>query len=183
MSEAESRALAARLQQTAAGGGRELVVYISMAFGNPYQEPWSGEIVEEAVGWLSGLGVRTISLADTAGVATPKLVGDLFRAVRRSAPGIELGVHLHSRPENALEKVHSALEAGCRRFDSALTGLGGCPFADDDLVGNLATETVVAALTDRRVPLDLDPAALPAAVAATRELRRRYASQVGSSPS
>ena len=182
MSEAESRALVEKLKDAAAGAGRELVVYLSMAFGNPYQEPWSAEIVVEAVRWLADLGVRTVSLADTTGVATPNRVGDLFRSVLKSAPGIELGVHLHSRPENGVEKVLAAFEAGCRRFDSALTGLGGCPFAEDDLVGNIATETVVSALAERRVPRDLDPAVLPAVVAATRRLRGRYAIAAPESP-
>src|SRR6266849_3116448 len=107
-----------------------------MAFGNPYEEPWGPEIVEETLEWLKDVGVGTVSWADTVGTASPKAVGDLFRAVKDCVAGVELGVHLHSRPEGAAEKVLAAYEAGCRRFDSALTGLGGCTFAGDDLVGN-----------------------------------------------
>ena len=100
----------------------------------------------EALEWLKDIRVRTVSLADTVGTADPELVGDLFREVKDHVAGIELGVHLHSRAENAEEKILAAYEAGCRRFDSALTGLGGCPFAGDNLVGNIATEQVLAAL-------------------------------------
>jgi hydroxymethylglutaryl-CoA lyase len=117
-----------------------------MAFGNPYDEPWGPEIVQDTLEWLKDIHVQTVSLADTVGTATPNLVHDLFTQVKDHAAGIELGVHLHSRPEGAEDKILAAYAAGCRRFDSALTGLGGCPFAGDDLVGNIPTETVLAAL-------------------------------------
>src|SRR3990172_7641547 len=126
MSRSESRALVEKLQKATKQAGRNLVVYISMAFGNPYEEPWGPEIVEETLIWLKDIGVRQVSLADTVGTATPQLVGDVFRAAHGCVAGVELGVHLHSRPEGAAEKVLAAYEAGCRRFDSALTGLGGC---------------------------------------------------------
>lgn len=184
MSKEESQALVEKLQRTVSsrpnGGAvkRDLVVYISMAFGNPYDEPWGPEIVEEAVEWLRGIGVKTVSLADTVGKAEPREVGDLFRAVKGAADGpgsIELGVHLHSRPEGAAEKVLAAYEAGCRRFDSALTGLGGCPFAGDDLVGNIATEIVVSTLHGQGATTGIEPWALLAAVEATQEIRKQYA--------
>src|ERR1700687_1788641 len=143
MSRAESRALVETLKKATKSAGRNLVVYISMAFGNPYEEPWGPEIVEDALVWLKDIGVRTISLADTVGTATPEAVGKLYETVKDCVAGIELGVHLHSRPEGIAEKVMAAYNAGCRRFSSALTGLGGCPFAGDELVGNIATETVV----------------------------------------
>src|ERR1700687_4600850 len=140
MTREESRALVETLKKETASANRGLVIYISMAFGNPYDEPWGPEIVQDTLEWLKDTRVRTVSLADTVGTAPPQLVGDLFRQVKDHVAGIELGVHLHSRPENAEAKILAAYEAGCRRFDSALPGLGDCPFAGDNLVGNIATE-------------------------------------------
>ena len=117
-----------------------------MAFGNPYGDPWNiGEVVD-AVDLLESLGVRTISLADTVGLAGPAQIRELVSAVNSKFDYLEIGVHLHSRPEQAAEKILAAYDAGCRRFDSALGGLGGCPFAQDALVGNIPTEKVVEAL-------------------------------------
>ena len=175
MSLSESRALVQDLQGATKAAGRNLVVYVSMAFGNPYGEPWSPEVTADAVSWLQGVGVRTISLADTVGTAQPKEVSEVLRQVQSAAPGIELGVHLHSRLEGATEKVLAAYEAGCRRFDSALGGLGGCPFAGDDLVGNIPTETVVSTLAERGVETGIEPWALLSAVEATKEMREKYA--------
>ena len=175
MSRSESRALVKKLIQGTKAAGRDLVVYISMAFGNPYGEPWGPEIVEETLAWLKEIGGRTVSLADTVGTATPKEVSDLLRAVKDCAGAIELGVHLHSRPEGAAEKVLAAYEAGCRRFDSALTGLGGCPFAGDELVGNLPTEILLSTLAERGVTLDLPTQSLKPALALTQEIRKKYA--------
>lgn len=174
MTRAESRALVETLQKETATAGRGLVVYISMAFGNPYEEPWGPEIVEETIEWLREVGVKTVSLADTVGTAKPEEVGALYRAVKGAATGIELGVHLHSRPEGVAEKVLAAYEAGCRRFDGALTGLGGCPFAGDDLVGNVATETVVAALEAQGVATGLDRDGLGGAILMTNHIRETY---------
>ena len=175
MSLSESRALVQDLQGATKAAGRNLIVYVSMAFGNPYGEPWSPEVTADAVSWLQGVSVRTISLADTVGTAQPKEVSEVLRQVQSAAPGIELGVHLHSRLEGATEKVLAAYEAGCRRFDSALGGLGGCPFAGDDLVGNIPTETVVSTLAERSVETGIEPWALLSAVEATNELRSQYA--------
>ena len=175
MSKAETQALTVELNKAAQQAGRQLVVYISMAFGNPYDEPWGAEIVEETLMWLKSIGVTTVSLADTAGVADAKAVGDLFRALKASSDDIELGVHLHSLAEEATDKVAAAYEAGCRRFDSALTGLGGCPFAGDELVGNIPTETVVKTLADRGGDTGISLAAMDSALDATRELRKKYA--------
>src|SRR6266849_7067944 len=146
MTRDESRLLVEKLRKETTAANRDLVIYISMAFGNPYDEPWGPEIVQDTLEWLKDVRVRTVSLADTVGTASPQIVGDLFRQAKDHVAGIELGVHLHSRPENAEEKILAAYEAGCRRFDSALTGLGGCPFAGDDLVGNIPTESVISAL-------------------------------------
>src|SRR5712692_8183425 len=175
MTRGESRALVETLRKATSAARRDLVVYISMAFGNPYNEPWGPEIVEETLQWLKSLNVRTVSLADTVGTATPEEVGKLYAAVKDSVAGIELGVHLHSRPEGAAEKVFAAYEAGCRRFDSAVTGLGGCPFAGDDLVGNIATETVLAALAKAGATTGIETSALAPILKLTNEIRARYA--------
>jgi len=175
MTREESRALVETLKKETAAANRGLVIYISMAFGNPYDEPWGPEIVQDTLDWLKDIRVRTVSLADTVGTASPQVVGDLFRQVKDHVAGIELGVHLHSRPENAEEKILAAYEAGCRRFDSALTGLGGCPFAGDNLVGNIATEQVLAALTKAGADTGIDTARLAKVLAMTNEIRVKYA--------
>ncbi len=171
----ESRNLVEEMSQATRSAARNLVVYLSMAFGNHYGDPWSPDLVEQALTWLKSIGVKTISLADTAGVADAKRVADLFSAVQKSAGGMELGVHLHSRPESVAEKVLAAFESGCRRFDSALTGLGGCPFAGDDLVGNIPTEVVVQTLSVRGVPVGIEPWGLLSALNATWEIRKELA--------
>jgi hydroxymethylglutaryl-CoA lyase len=175
MTREESRNLVEKSKKETAAANRGLVIYISMAFGNPYDEPWGPEIVADTLEWLKDIRVRTISLADTVGTASPQLVGDLYRQVKNHVAGIELGVHLHSRPENAEEKILAAYEAGCRRFDSALTGLGGCPFAGDNLVGNIATEGVLAALRKTGADPGIDPARLATALEMTNEIRAKYA--------
>lgn len=175
MSLSESRALTKKLKQATQAAGRHLVVYVSMAFGNHYGEPWSPEVTAEAVAWLKEIGVTTVSLADTVGTAQPKEVGALFRTAKDAGIGIELGVHLHSRPEGAAEKALAAYEAGCRRFDSALTGMGGCPFSGDRLVGNIPTEIVVSTLASHGVSAGIEPWAMLSAIDATSEIRRQYA--------
>jgi hydroxymethylglutaryl-CoA lyase len=175
MSRDESRNLVETLKRETQTAGKDLVIYISMAFGNPYDEPWGPEIVAEALEWLKGIRIRTVSLADTVGTASPELVGDLFRQVKDHVAGVELGVHLHSRQENAEEKILAAYEAGCRRFDSALTGLGGCPFAGDNLVGNIATEDVLAALRKSGADPQIDSARLAKVLEMTNEIRAKYA--------
>ncbi|HUO35950.1 MAG TPA: hydroxymethylglutaryl-CoA lyase [Candidatus Acidoferrum sp.] len=179
MSRQESRALVERLARETTAAGRNLVAYISMAFGNPYDEPWGPEIVEDALVWLKGVGVRTVSLADTVGTASPEDVAHLFNAVKNCVAGVEIGVHLHSRPQGAAEKVLAAYEAGCRRFDGALTGLGGCPFAGDELVGNIPTETILTTLSARGVATGIDTKSLAIACAMTEELKRKYAQVPG----
>jgi len=131
--------------------GLDTVVYISMAFGNPYGDVWTVDEVVEAVGLLETESIHAISLADTVGMATPEQVREVVSAVIGKYDYLEIGVHLHSRPEQAVDKVLAAYDAGCRRFDSAIGGLGGCPFAQDALVGNIPTEKVVEALGQRGV--------------------------------
>jgi hydroxymethylglutaryl-CoA lyase len=124
-----------------------------MAFGNPYGDDWSVDEVVAAVGLLEIQEIRTISLADTVGIAPPEKIKEVVSAVISEYGYLEIGVHLHSRPDQAAAKVLAAYEAGCRRFDSAIGGLGGCPFAQDDLVGNIATETVIETLRSRGAQL------------------------------
>ncbi len=154
--------------------GLDVVAYISMAFGNPYGDPWSIEEVVAACDLLADTGIETISLADTVGLATPELVEEVIGAIIANGPLIDLGVHLHARPEEAAAKVAAAWRAGCRRFDSAIGGLGGCPFAQDVLVGNIPTETVIDTLRELGATLprlgDLTPV-----VAANRAIAEKYA--------
>jgi len=141
--------------QAAFKAGLSVVAYISMAFGNPYGDVWSIDEVIAACDLLADMGIGQISLADTVGVATPDEVARLVSAVLSASDGIEIGVHLHARPEEVAAKVGAAYRAGCRRFDMAIGGLGGCPFAQDALVGNIATEIAVAEL--ERLGAELPP--------------------------
>ena len=140
-----------KIGSKAENAGLDRVVYISMAFGNPYNDPWSIEEVVEAVRLLESESITTISLADTVGLATPDQISDLVSAVLSEFDYLEIGVHLHTRPEHVAQKILAAYDAGCRRFDSAIGGLGVCPFAQDALVGNIATEAVLKALAERNV--------------------------------
>ncbi|MDI3253982.1 MAG: hydroxymethylglutaryl-CoA lyase [Bacillota bacterium] len=135
--------------------GLNLVAYLSMAFGNPYNDDWSVEEVLAACDLLADMGIRQISLADTVGLATPEEISQLLSAVISVNEGLEIGVHLHARPDDVKAKVEAAYRAGCRRFDMAMGGLGGCPFAQDTLVGNLATELAIQEL--ERLGATLEP--------------------------
>jgi hydroxymethylglutaryl-CoA lyase len=162
-----------KIKQKGETAGIETVVYISMAFGNPYGDPWNADEVIDAIDLLESYGVKMISLADTVGMASAAQVGELVGTVLGKFDYLEIGVHLHSRPEHAAEKIIAAYDAGCRRFDSALGGLGGCPFAQDALVGNIATEKVLEALRERGAEL---PALKPLDVLLkiTAEIGARY---------
>jgi hydroxymethylglutaryl-CoA lyase len=175
MTRGESRALVETLNKETKASGRGLVIYISMAFGNPYDEPWGPELVEDTLEWLKDIRVRTVSLADTAGNATTEMVADVFKRANEHVAGIELGAHLHSRPENAERKILAAYNAGCRRFDGALTGLGGCPFAGDELVGNIRTEDILATIKKAGADTGLDESRLAKILAMTDEIRTKYA--------
>ena len=131
--------------------GKKLVVYISMGFGNPYGDTFNEEIVFNRVESLVGLDIEIISLADTVGLAAPEQVYDMASFLIESFPGTEIGVHLHSRPDNRKEKTEAALKAGCRRFDGALKGIGGCPMADDELVGNMNTEFLINYFEEQKI--------------------------------
>ena len=138
-----------KIKLQADANGLDVVVYISMAFGNPYGDLWNEEEVIEGVRILSDMDVRTISLADTVGVSSAEKIASIVKPVLVEFGDLEIGLHLHSRPETSAEKILAAYDAGCRRFDSAIGGLGGCPFAQDELVGNIATESVLQALAMR----------------------------------
>ena len=162
-----------KIEKKADEAGLDTVVYISMAFGNPYGDDWSVDEVVAAVSLLELQEIRTISLADTVGMAPPEKIREVVSAVLAEYDHLEIGVHLHSRPDEAAAKILAAYEAGCRRFDSAIGGLGGCPFAQDDLVGNIPTETVVETLHSRGVQLPpLKP--LGVLLRATAEIAARY---------
>ncbi len=133
--------------------GLGMVVYVSMAFGNPYDDPWDENAVRDTVQKLVAVGVRSISLADTVGLAGADLIRPVVESVADKFAGYDIGVHLHSAADDAAAKVLAAYDAGCRRFDSTIGGLGGCPFAQDALVGNIPTESVIAALQRRGVEL------------------------------
>ncbi|MGD0730178.1 MAG: hydroxymethylglutaryl-CoA lyase [Terracidiphilus sp.] len=142
----ESLDVLTAISAMARGAGLNPVAYLSMAFGNPYGDPWSIEHVADACARLIALGARQISLADTVGLAAPSQIADVVSHVRAAHLEIEIGVHLHARRDEAPEKIRAAYGAGCRRFDAAIGGLGGCPFAQDALVGNIPTEILVAEL-------------------------------------
>jgi hydroxymethylglutaryl-CoA lyase len=168
-----------KIQKRAEDAALDVVVYISMAFGNPYGDLWSVEEVIEAIALMEVDNLKMISLADTVGAATPQQVSEVVGAVMAKYDYLEIGVHLHSRADQAEAKVFAAYDAGCRRFDSVLGGLGGCPFAQDALVGNIATETVIATLKQRGAEL---PAlkSLDTLMRATTEMGARYASSIDS---
>ncbi len=146
-----------RIKQMASQAELDTVVYISMAFGNPYGDLWNVEEVIEAVGLIADMDITQVSLADTVGLATPEQIRELLEAVQSRYDHMEVGVHLHSRPAEAVKKVLAAYDVGVRRFDAALGGLGGCPFAQDLLVGNIPTEKVAEAMRQRGVQVLAKP--------------------------
>lgn len=144
---------------------KKLVVYISMAFGNPYGDPWD---IEVAANWSrrlsNDLGVEILALSDTIGVSNRTNITELFTGLISELPDVEFGAHLHSTPESVLEKVSAAYEAGCRRFDGAIKGFGGCPMAADDLTGNMPTEGMKAYFDENKIGTNLDEKAFEIAM-------------------
>jgi len=140
--------------------GKQLVIYISMGFGNPYGDPYSKEIVFSWVNKMVDSGIKIISLADTVGVARPDQVYSMTKYLVELLPDVEIGVHLHSSPDNWKEKLEAAINAGCKRFDGALKGIGGCPMANDELVGNMNTELMIGYLKERNLLSGLNEEAL-----------------------
>jgi hydroxymethylglutaryl-CoA lyase len=162
------------IQDICTKNGKVLVCYISMGFGNPYGDPYDAKVVQQFVDILVTLGVEIVSLADTIGVARPEDITHLFTTLSDSFKSIELGAHLHSNPKTALGKIEAAYRAGCKRFDGALKGFGGCPMADDELVGNLATETILSYLSDQGVAPVLNMEAFHRSLVLADELFPRH---------
>ncbi|MGZ3867393.1 MAG: hydroxymethylglutaryl-CoA lyase [Bacteroidia bacterium] len=153
---------------------KELLVYISMAFGNPYGDKWDAEIAMEWVYQLYKMGIRKIALADTIGVSTPENITHLFSHLIPQFETMEIGAHLHSRKENAQEKIEAAYKAGCRSFDSAIHGFGGCPMAEDELTGNIATEDLEFYFEKNKIPHELNLKALKLAYEESWEIFNKY---------
>jgi hydroxymethylglutaryl-CoA lyase len=153
---AESVELVRDMQALCEETGKELVVYISMGFGNPYNDPWSPALAADWVEKIARIGVRTISLADTVGTADAATIQPIFEELIPRFPDVEFGAHFHARAEERISKLKASWEGGCRRFDSAMMGFGGCPFAEDELVGNIATESLVEWLQSMDVETGLD---------------------------
>ena len=156
----QSWARVEEIQKVCLKNGKHLVVYMSMGFGNPYGDPYSEEIVFAWVNKMVGLKIETISLADTVGIANPDQVHSMTKYLISHLPQTEIGVHLHSRADNWKEKLEAAFTAGCRRFDGALKGIGGCPMANDELVGNMNTELMIDFFTERKLLGGLNKVAL-----------------------
>jgi len=140
---AESLTRVEEIQKICTKSDKRLVIYISMGFGNPYGDMYSEEVVFSWINKIIEMGIKTVSLADTVGLAKPEQVYSMTRYLIGQLPQVEIGVHLHSRPDNWKEKLDAAVNAGCKRFDGALKGFGGCPMANDDLVGNMRTEWMI----------------------------------------
>jgi hydroxymethylglutaryl-CoA lyase len=164
-STAEAMADVAAMHELCERSGKTLVAYLSMGFGNPYGDAWSPAIVTDFTEQLAGLGVHIVALSDTIGASTAATISPLFSALIPAFPAIEFGAHLHTTPTTWHEKVSAAYEAGCRRFDGAIGGIGGCPMAADELTGNMATENLLAYLAGKGVETGLDLAAFDRAQA------------------
>lgn len=149
---------------------KQLLVYISMGFGNPYGDPWDAETAIKWVHQLHQLGIRTIALADTVGVAQPESISYIFNNLIPEFTDISFGAHFHSAPHNWEEKINAAWNSGCRRFDSAMNGIGGCPMAKDDLIGNIATEKLISWAQNKNIPLQIQNSSLQDAIAKASSL-------------
>ncbi len=161
---AEALNTISEIQDICTKSNKVLVTYISMGFGNPYHDPYNVDIVEQFADVLATLGVKVISLADTIGVSKPDQIQYLFKTLTTKFPSIEFGVHLHSNPATAVEKIEAAYLSGCQRFDGAIKGWGGCPMAEDELVGNLATETILSYLDSKQAAPNLNRTAFTEAM-------------------
>lgn len=152
----ESLISVAEIQNLCLKHGKEMVVYISMGFGNPYGDLWNAELAAHWVSQITNMGIQIISLSDTIGIAKPESISYLFTELKKDLPQIEFGAHLHTTPYNWLEKMEAAWEGGCRRFDGAILGYGGCPMATDELTGNMATENLILYLEKKSIACGLD---------------------------
>jgi hydroxymethylglutaryl-CoA lyase len=171
---AESLLRVEEIQSLCVKNNKELVVYISMAFGNPYNDEWSSEIAMNWAAKLHSMGIRIIALADTTGVSNPENISYLFKHLIPAFKDVEFGAHLHSTKENSIEKIKAAAENGCLRYDAAIHGFGGCPMAKDDLTGNIATEDVLTYFNSISTDLGLNNDALFAAYEKSWEIFNKY---------
>ncbi|MBK7035363.1 MAG: hydroxymethylglutaryl-CoA lyase [Bacteroidetes bacterium] len=144
------------IKQLCDDNGKQLMIYISMGFGNPYGDPWSAEVAAEWVEKMVQLNIKYISLADTIGIANPESIEYLFSYLIPKFPAVEFGAHLHTTPDAWLEKIDAAYKSGCRRFDGAIKGFGGCPMAADDLTGNMATENIIQYFRHEDIELNIN---------------------------
>jgi hydroxymethylglutaryl-CoA lyase len=151
---AESLERVKQIQELTLGAGKEMVVYLSMGFGNPYGDPWNVEVVEKWVGELAQLDIRIFQLSDTIGVSTPASIQYLFSNLIPEYPNLEIGAHLHTTPSSWEEKIDAAAKAGCVRYDGAIRGFGGCPMAKDDLTGHMPTEQMIQYFGHERTGID-----------------------------
>lgn len=154
---AESIVTLQEILNIADASNKEVVAYLSMGFGNPYGDPWNVEIVGEWTEKLAAMGVKILSLSDTVGSSTPDVIDYLFANLIPKYPGIEFGAHLHTTPDKWFEKVDAAYKAGCKRFDGAIQGFGGCPMAKDDLTGNMPTERLLSYFTANKADTNMHP--------------------------
>ncbi|MCC6288316.1 MAG: hydroxymethylglutaryl-CoA lyase [Chitinophagaceae bacterium] len=169
---AESFNRVAAIQEKCVAPGKQMVIYISMGFGNPYGDVYDEDIVLHWVEKITGLGINIVSLADTVGLATPEQVFSVTKSVIEEFPAIVTGVHLHSTPLNRTAKIDAAFKAGCTRFDGALMGIGGCPMANDDLVGNMDTEQLITYFLNAGNPLQLNQEALQESITIAQSIFR-----------
>jgi hydroxymethylglutaryl-CoA lyase len=154
---AESLVTLQEILEIADKSNKEVVAYLSMGFGNPYGDPWNVEIVADWTEKLSTMGVKTLSLSDTVGSSSPEVISYLFSNLIPQYPEIEFGAHLHTTPDKWFEKIDAAYKAGCRRYDGAIQGFGGCPMAKDDLTGNMPTEKLLSYFTANKENTNLNP--------------------------
>lgn len=166
----ESLSRVADIQDICFSNKRKLVVYLSMGFGNPYGDPWNVEIVQHWVDHLAEMEIRTMALSDTIGVSNPENISYLFSNLIPPFPDVEFGAHLHTQPHNWREKIEAAYQSGCRRFDAALKGYGGCPMAKDELTGNMPTENLYGYFKEIGVETGLNEAAFNEAMAVVNEV-------------
>jgi len=166
----ESLHRVAEIQEICMANNRKLVVYLSMGFGNPYGDPWNVEIVQHWVDHLAEMGIKILALSDTIGVSNPENISYLFSNLIPPYPDVEFGAHLHTQPHNWREKIEAAYISGCRRFDAAMKGYGGCPMAKDELTGNMPTEHLISYFDDQKIDLGINREAFLDAMALVPEV-------------
>ncbi|MCX6172055.1 MAG: hydroxymethylglutaryl-CoA lyase [Flavobacterium sp.] len=171
---AESLITLQEILDIADASNKEVVAYLSMGFGNPYGDPWNIEIVGEWTERLAKMGVKILSLSDTVGSSTPDVIDYLFSNLIPKYPAIEFGAHLHTTPDNWHEKIDSAYKAGCRRFDGAILGFGGCPMAKYDLTGNMPTEKLLSYFTTQRENTNISPMSFESAYNEASKIFNQY---------